>query len=294
MKLLAFLLFGVLVFLPFGGTSKLAAQPVRLALIVEPAQPVNGSPVLFRVWADQPLKSLSGMWLKHRVFFEFDQASGHWCGLAGIELATAAGKHQLKLDYDSESGARSTSIQTVTVSRGSYSASRLRVAKKFLDPDAETLERIKQELELKREVFGRVSASRFWKSGFIAPVDNIITEPFGVRRVFNGKRQSTHQGLDFRAALGTPVRAMNSGEVILAREMFFEGGMVVLDHGHGLLTMYLHLSEIKTKEGSRVGKGQEIALSGATGRVTSEHLHVAVRWQGEYLDPATLLSLKLP
>ncbi|MFN0113040.1 MAG: M23 family metallopeptidase, partial [Blastocatellia bacterium] len=93
---------------------------------------------------------------------------------------------------------------------------------------------------------------------------------------------------------GTPVRAMNSGEVILARPMFYEGGLVVIDHGHGLLTMYLHLSEFKTKEGSRVGKGQVIGLSGATGRVTSEHLHVGVRWLGVYLDPATLLNLKLP
>ncbi|MBP6824344.1 MAG: M23 family metallopeptidase, partial [Acidobacteria bacterium] len=68
----------------------------------------------------------------------------------------------------------------------------------------------------------------------------------------------------------------------------------VIDHGHGLLTLYMHLSELKAKEGDRVSKGQEIALSGATGRVTSEHLHVAVRWQGEYLDPATLLTMNLP
>ncbi|MEK7832956.1 MAG: M23 family metallopeptidase, partial [Acidobacteriota bacterium] len=287
MKLLAFLLFGFLFWPPFGRPSELievAAQPVKLWLSVEPAQPVNGSPVLFRVWADQPLKSLSGTWLGRRVFFEFDPAGGAWCGFAGVELGTSAGKHQLKLEYFSVSGGRSTYSQTVTVGRASYSTSRLRVAKKFLEPDAETLERIKQEQEVKREVFRRLSGSRWWKGGFAAPVDNIVTEPFGVRRVFNGKRQSTHQGLDFRAALGTPVKAMNSGEVILARDMFFEGGMVVIDHGHGLLTMYLHLSEIKAKEGSRVGKGQVVGLSGATGKVTSEHLHVAVRWQGTYLD----------
>lgn len=298
MKLLAFLLFGFLAFLPFGlpfgGSPEHAAQPVRLSLSIEPAQPVNGSPVLFRVWADQPLKSLSGTWLGHRVFFEFDPAGGNWCGFAGVELGTAAGKHQLKLEYILASGLPSTSTQTVTIGRASYPSSKLRVAKKFLEPDAETLTRIKQEQEVKREVFLRFSANREWKGGFVAPVDNIVTEPFGVRRVFNNRRQSTHQGLDFRAALGTPVRAMNSGEVILAREMFFEGGMVVVDHGHGLLTMYLHLSEIKTKEGSRVGKGQVIGLSGATGRVTSEHLHVAVRWQGAYLDPAMLLNLRLP
>ena len=296
MRFLPFLLSGLLIWLPVVTSAHVEAkvQPIKLTLSLEPAQPVNGSPVLFCVSADKPLKSLSGVWLGHRVLFEFDSGSRTWCGLAGIELGTAAGNHSLKLDSISANGVHSTSVQTVKVGRGAYRTSRLRVSQKFLDPDAETLERIKQEQEVKREVFRRFSGGRGWKGGFAAPVDNIVTEPFGVRRVFNNKRQSTHQGLDFRAALGTPVKAMNSGEVILAREMFFEGGMIVVDHGHGLLTMYLHLSEFKTREGSHVAKGQIIGLSGATGRVTSEHLHVAVRWQGAYLDPATLLTMKLP
>jgi murein DD-endopeptidase MepM/ murein hydrolase activator NlpD len=87
---------------------------------------------------------------------------------------------------------------------------------------------------------------------------------------------------------------VNSGTVILARPLFFEGNCVVLDHGQGLLTLYLHLSEIKVKEGEQVRKGQEIGLSGGTGRATGPHLHLAVRWQGTYLDPQTLLSLRLP
>lgn len=298
MKHLIFLLVAAfLIWLPIGKSAETAGmkpQPVKLSLSLEPAQPVNGSPLLFRVNADRPLKTLNGNWLGHRVFFEFDQNTGNWCGLAGVELGTAAGKHQLKLEYVSASGARSTSNQTVTIGRGAYRRSTLRVARKFLEPDAETLARIKQEQEIKREVFRQLSRNRRWKGGFLAPVDNIVTEPFGVRRVFNGKLQSTHQGLDFRAAVGTSVKAMNGGEVILARDMFFEGGLVVIDHGHGLLTLYMHLSELKVKEGDRVSKGQEIALSGATGRVTSEHLHVAVRWQGEYLDPATLLTMNLP
>ncbi|MFN0107642.1 MAG: M23 family metallopeptidase [Blastocatellia bacterium] len=290
MKLLAFLVFATLVWMP-GNSS---AQSASLTLSITPARPVNGSPVLFRVWADQRLKSLSGIWLGHRVFFEFDSTSNFWCGFAGVELGTAAGNHPLKLELISANGVRSTSIQTVTTEPASYPSGKLTVDNQFLSPDAEARKRIQQERALKREIFARVSANRGWKGNFIAPVDNIVTEPFGVRRIFNDRRRSTHQGLDFRAALGAPVRAMNSGEVILARSMFYEGGLVVIDHGHGLLTMYLHLSEFKTKEGSRVGKGQVIGLSGATGRVTSEHLHVGVRWLGVYLDPATLLNMKLP
>jgi len=102
-----------------------------------------------------------------------------------------------------------------------------------------------------------------------------------------------HQGLDYAVPAGTQVSALNAGTVLLARPLFFEGNCVALDHGQGLLTLYLHLSEIKVKEGERVARGQQIGLSGGTGRATGPHLHVAVRWQGVYLNPATLLNLRL-
>jgi len=82
--------------------------------------------------------------------------------------------------------------------------------------------------------------------------------------------------------------------VLLARPMYFEGNCVVLDHGQGLLTLYLHLSEFEVKEGDRLTRGQQLGLSGGSGRATGPHLHVAVRWEGIYLNPATLMKLKLP
>jgi murein DD-endopeptidase MepM/ murein hydrolase activator NlpD len=87
---------------------------------------------------------------------------------------------------------------------------------------------------------------------------------------------------------------MNEGTVLLARPLYFEGNFVVIDHGQGLLTLYLHLSEFRVKEGEQVKRGQIIGLSGGTGRATGPHLHVAVRWQGTYLDPAALIRLQLP
>jgi len=121
-----------------------------------------------------------------------------------------------------------------------------------------------------------------------------ISDVFGTSRTFNGKVQSVHQGLDYAVPEGTPVAAVNSGTVLLAAPLFFEGNCVVLDHGQGLLTLYMHLSKIEVKEGERVTGGQKIGLSGGTGRATGPHLHVAVRWQGVYLDPAILLTLQLP
>jgi murein DD-endopeptidase MepM/ murein hydrolase activator NlpD len=111
--------------------------------------------------------------------------------------------------------------------------------------------------------------------------------------VFNGSVKATHQGLDFRVPGGTPVAAVNGGTVILAQPLFFEGNCVVVDHGQGLLTLYLHLSKFLVKEGDEVKKGEQIGLSGGTGRATGPHLHLAVRWQGEYLNPQILLGLPL-
>jgi len=90
------------------------------------------------------------------------------------------------------------------------------------------------------------------------------------------------------------VKAINAGIVLLARPLFFEGNCVVLDHGQGLLSLYMHLSKLEVKEGEQVTRGQEIALSGGTGRATGPHLHIAVRWEGIYVNPATLISLKVP
>jgi murein DD-endopeptidase MepM/ murein hydrolase activator NlpD len=121
-----------------------------------------------------------------------------------------------------------------------------------------------------------------------------ISDVFGTSRTFNGKVQSVHQGLDYAVPEGTPVAAVNSGTVVLAQPLYFEGNCVVLDHGQGLLTLYMHLSKIEVKEGDRVTSGQILGGSGGTGRATGPHLHVAVRWQGVYLNPETLLSLQLP
>jgi murein DD-endopeptidase MepM/ murein hydrolase activator NlpD len=99
--------------------------------------------------------------------------------------------------------------------------------------------------------------------------------------------------MDFRARVGTPVRAGNSGVVVLAQPLYYEGNCVVIDHGLGLFSISMHLSRIDVKEGTRITTGKLLGLSGATGRVTGPHLHWAVRWQGAYLDPAKLLRLDL-
>jgi murein DD-endopeptidase MepM/ murein hydrolase activator NlpD len=170
----------------------------------------------------------------------------------------------------------------------------LKVPERYTAPDPEQLKVIEHDKQVKAEAFKTLTTEREWQGSFQRPVTAEISDVFGVQRVFNGAVESTHQGLDFRVPAGTPVSAVNSGAVLLARPLYFEGNCVVIDHGQGLLTLYLHLSEVRVKEGERVTKGQEIGLSGGTGRATGPHLHLAVRWQGVYLNPEGLLALRLP
>jgi murein DD-endopeptidase MepM/ murein hydrolase activator NlpD len=279
--------------------SALAVEPnsapgAALVVTSEPEMIVNGSPCLFRVKSRRALRSLSGVWQGRSIFFNFDGRDKAWYGFAGLGVDAAGGRSQLTLKATTVSGARFSYVHSVRIEQVDYPTIALSVPGQYTEPDAETLARIEKEQELKRETFARVTPSRLWSGNFETPVDNGTTSVFGVQRTFNHKVQSIHQGLDFRAETGTPVGAMNSGVVILAREMFYEGGFVVVDHGQGLLTLYMHLSQIRVNEGDGVGKRQVIGLSGGTGRATAPHLHVGVRWQGIYLDPAVLLTLPLP
>src|SRR5207237_5100781 len=160
---------------------------------------------------------------------------------------------------------RSFAARKVPVRAPKYPSIAVTVAKKFTEPSPEQLQQIKQDQAVKQENFRSVDPEREWSGRFRPPVNATISDVFGTRRTFNGKVQSMHQGLDYAVPSGTPVLALNTGTVLLARPLYFEGNCVVLDHGQGLLTLYLHLSEIKVKEGDRVEGGQELGLSGGTG-----------------------------
>ncbi len=264
------------------------------AVAWSPDKLINGAPCMFRFTTSTPLKSLSGKFLGKRVYFSLDKASGGWFGLAGIDYDTKPGSHELTLTGTTEAGASTSFAQMVPIAKGFYRTSTISVPKKYVDPDPADVARIVQERELKNEVLNRITGSQLWAGSFAAPAGTGTTSEFGSQRTYNGKRQSVHQGLDYGAGTGTPIRAINSGKVILARDLYFEGNCVVIDHGQGLLSLYFHLSQFKIKEGDSITKGQLIALSGGTGRVTGPHLHLAVRWQGSYVNPATLLGIKLP
>ena len=260
----------------------------------QPAHLVNGAPVVLEVVPPTRLTALSARWLEHDVLFSYDAATKSWYGIAGVSLETRPGTYTLELKGTTSHSTETIFSQNIEVRSAKYPSIAVTVAKRFTEPSREQLERIQQDKTVKQDVFQHTDPEREWSGKFRPPVDVPVSDVFGTRRTFNGKVQSMHQGLDYAAPTGTPVSAVNSGTVLLAGPLYFEGNCVVLDHGQGLLTLYLHLSEIRVKQGERVARGQEIGLSGGTGRATGPHLHLAVRWQGVYLNPATLLTLNLP
>lgn len=128
-------------------------------------------------------------------------------------------------------------------------------------------------------------------STFTLPMDSKITSAFGNARVYNGVAKSYHTGVDFRASVGDEVKASNDGKVVLTMDRFYLGNVIYIDHGRGAYTYYSHLSKILVKEGDRVKKGQLIANSGKTGRITGPHLHYAVRLYNTTVDPLQYTSL---
>ena len=274
------------------GLAAAFAQAHKAAVTLTPAEVVVGSPELIRVEAPATA-ALEGEWLGQKLEFFRGRNGQAWFALAGVDVAAAAGPSTLQITARLEDGSERDLGRMVEIHAAHYRTSTLTVAPRFVQPCPEQLKEIEAEIQLKKQLFA-VSAPRvLWVGSFRAPVRAAPTDSFGTRRMFNGELASIHKGMDFRAATGTPVRASNSGVVVLARRLYFEGNCVVIDHGLGLFTIAMHLSRIEVHAGQRVAKGQLLGLSGATGRVTGPHLHWAVRWEGAYLDPAKLLRLNL-
>ena len=165
---------------------------------------------------------------------------------------------------------------------------------KKVTPPEEVYERIKEENKWIGEARSINSDLIFFKEKFIIPVENsIITGVYGSQRILNGKPKWPHYGLDFAADEGTEIKAMLDGVVTLAeRDLFYTGGTLIFDHGHGISTLYMHMEKIFVKKGQKVKVGDIIGTVGSTGRATGAHLDVRLNWFQTRLDPASVLDLK--
>ena len=165
---------------------------------------------------------------------------------------------------------------------------------KKVTPPKEFYERIKRENKIISNARSIESDLTFFKNKFIPPLDNaIITGVYGSQRILNGKPKWPHYGVDFAAKEGTEIKAMLGGTATMVEtDLFYTGGTLIFDHGHGISTLYMHMQKIYVKKGQKVKQGDVIGTVGSTGRSTGAHLDIRLNWFGTRLDPMTVLNIK--
>ncbi len=184
-------------------------------------------------------------------------------------------------------------VLRIPVEPGDFATERLSVSSRFSSAqDAALQARIQSENARSRRVSETAhDRPRMWHGEWVRPRPSRITSRFGTGRVFNGEIRSRHMGVDLDGDTGQPIRAGNHGVVALVGDFYYAGNVVYLQHGGGLVTIYMHMNEVLVSEGDIVERGQVIGRVGATGRVTGPHLH----WVGRYgrisVDPLTLFQL---
>jgi hypothetical protein len=205
----------------------------------------------------------------------------------GVDLDVKPGPHEVEYEMAAMKGPVKGAVPVLIKAREFVTES-LEVEPKYTELDQPTQERVDREAKELDTLWTEVSPKRLWAKAFVAPAAGPLGSPFGSRRIFNDEPKSPHSGVDIKAAEGAEVYASNGGNVVLAKELFFTGKTVIVDHGLGLYTVYAHLSQIDVKMGDAVERARVLGRVGATGRVTGPHLHWAVKIAGARVDPATL------
>lgn len=179
----------------------------------------------------------------------------------------------------------------IEVSARKYHVQRIEgLPPRMVTPPPAVLARIKRENGEITKLRAQDNPAAHFRGSWLRPAPGPVTGVYGSQRILNGKPRRPHYGIDFAAPIGTPVVAPAGGEVVLAhKDMYYTGGTIMIDHGYGLTSAFLHLSELSVKPGQMVERGQRIGAIGATGRATGPHLDWRINWFDRRLDPAFVL-----
>jgi len=227
-----------------------------------------------------PAASLSG---KEILFSRCGEAC--FIGIGAVALETKPGRHMIHLRM----GEKSMQL-VLLVKRTRFPTLFLTLPREkvFLSPD--DLERAEREEERLQSLWMTMTG-RLWEGTFLFPLEHSISTAFGTKRMMNRKVTSIHKGVDIRGKQGDGVRASNHGRVVLAEELFFGGNTVILDHGQGIFTIYMHLSSFAVKPDDLVSTGDLIGSVGSSGRSSGPHLHFGVKLQGISVNPVSFVKL---
>lgn len=261
-----------------------------ISLLLATLTAVQGQALQLSYPDEAGLQSIHVSWSDRRV--PFVRTDEGWLTVIGIDLDTQAGSYPAEVTFTYTDGRERAVTDTIEVLGKSFPTTELTVAPGFVQLSPENQERAARESREIGAVYATLTPTAHWSGPFQVPIPGATGgRNFGHRRVFNGEPRRPHSGADLSAATGTEIYASNAGRVVLAKDFFFNGNAVFVDHGLGVYTMYLHLSEILVEVGDFVDRGELVGLAGATGRVTGPHLHWGARILDARVDPFSLLSL---
>lgn len=277
----------VVLLLCFSGSAVHATEPFPLSWPARLEIP-RGEIVELKIYGEG-LSSVEARWAEQNLPF-YALAPGLFAAIIGVDLEANPGVSKITITATNDAGRQRRAETIVQTLSKAFRQESFTVASSFDQLGPEALELIRVERADFALAFSTPAAERFWEAPFIRPVPQESSSSFGYRRIINGKPRAPHTGADLRAPIGTEVLAANHGRVVLTGDYFFAGKSVVLDHGGGLYTMYFHLSELKVDAGAMVRRGDVLALSGMSGRVTGPHLHWAARVGTARVDPMELIQ----
>lgn len=268
-----------------------APEGVRITPLARAFQP--GEVVLVTLTAPRRVDRVELRVFQQKLPLEpgLGEVPTNWWALVGIDLDTKPGGYLLRFELYEQDRIFTRADHSITVKKKVFPTRRLNLPEKFVTPPKASLARIKRESRLVSGIFGEMRSRRHWSGFFLRPVPGRANSSFGKRSILNGKPRSPHSGTDFRASRGTPVKSPNAGVAVLARNLYYAGNTVILDHGQGLYSYFAHLDDFAVKKGDLVERGDLIGHVGSTGRVTGPHLHWSVRLRKARVDPLSLMEI---
>ena len=204
-----------------------------------------------------------------------------------VDVNTAPGSYKLIVSAGKDKLSSSVKVQSKE-----FKTIHLTLPEGKVTLSPENQKRAVEEAGLLKKIWP-LNNDKGWNGSFSKPLSTETSTEFGVKRIMNKKKTSVHRGMDFRGKEGTPVKSLNTGTVVLNKDLFYGGNTLIVDHGMGLYSVYMHLSEFKAEKGDKVAKGQTVGLVGMSGRATGPHLHLSVKLNGVSVNPESLFNLEL-
>lgn len=263
----------------------LSAPALAFEAEVIPRSIRPGDPFLVKVFSNptSPAAVLNG-----RELLFSSCGKGCYLALGALGVDARPGKYEIAVAVGSER--KSLALEVL---KTEFPVQRLTLPedKVFLSPEDQG--RAQMEAMAFEKIWKTVTPEKRWEGSFIMPLGKDFSTGFGVNRIMNEKKTSVHRGLDIRGSEGEEIQAANTGRVVLAGDTFYGGNTVVIDHGLGVYTVYMHLSGFNVKDKEYIAKGSVVGYVGMTGRATGPHLHYGVKINTVTANPVSVSKLPL-